>query len=150
MNSPQDDSPTSKTDVGEFRKIVDPTPDRETSWSLRAKTALQPWLTWIVAVWCIAVVVCSLRPLLGWHTLRRLKRIGVSPASEEVLDAMRRVSEQLGLRRAVQVLQSTLVQVPVVVGYLRPVILLPVSLLSHGRRSESMIREKGHHDCRSG
>ncbi len=98
--------------------------------SLRIKVALQPWLTWIVAVWCIGVGVGSLRPLLGWHTLWRLKRVGVSPASEEVFDVLRRVSERLQLRRAVSVLQSTLAQVPVVVGYLRPVVLLPVSLMT--------------------
>lgn len=37
---------------------------------------------------------------------------------------------QLGLRRFVQVLQSTLVQTPVLVGYFRPAILLPVGLVT--------------------
>jgi hypothetical protein len=62
--------------------------------------------------------------------LGRLRRVGVSPASPDVLAALRRVSERLGLRRTVQVLQSTLARVPVVIGYLRPVILLPVSLVT--------------------
>jgi len=106
--------------------IIQPTP----SWPEQAKTVLRPWLAWIVAGWGLGVVVCSLRPLLGWHVLRRLRRVGVSPAPGEVLAALKRVSEQLGLKRAVRVLQSTLVQVPVMVGYLRPVILLPVSLVT--------------------
>jgi WD40 repeat protein len=54
----------------------------------------------------------------------------VLPVSDEVLAAMRRVSQRLGLHRAVRVLQSTLAQVPVLVGYFRPVILLPVSLMT--------------------
>ncbi len=41
------------------------------------------------------------------------------------------MSERLRIRRAVRVLQSTVAQVPLVVGYLRPVILLPVSFLTH-------------------
>ncbi len=102
----------------------------EVVWLSRFKAALHPWLTWIMAVWSLGVVVCSLRPLLGWHTLWRLKRVGVKPVSDDVLAAMRRVTERLGLRRAVTVLQSTLAQVPVVVGYLRPVVLLPVSLMT--------------------
>ena len=110
--------------------LTPPARQETLSWSQRAKTALQPWLTWIVAVWCIGVAVCSLRPLLGWHMLWRLKRVGVSPVSEDVLASMRRLSERLRLRHAVSVLQSTLAQVPVVVGYLRPVILLPVSLMT--------------------
>ncbi|HEV3025198.1 MAG TPA: M56 family metallopeptidase, partial [Pirellulales bacterium] len=100
------------------------------AWSQRARTALRPWLAWIVTGWSLGVVICSLRPLVGWATLRRLRRVGISPASDEVLAAMRRVSARLGLRRAVRVVQSTLAQVPVVVGYLRPAILLPASLVT--------------------
>ncbi len=100
------------------------------SWSDRVKTLLRPWLAWIVAVWSMGVFVCSTRPLLGWYTLRRLRRVGVSTVSDEVLAAMQRVSRRLGLPGAVQLLQSTLAQVPIVVGYFRPVILLPVSLLT--------------------
>ncbi|HEY2250788.1 MAG TPA: M56 family metallopeptidase, partial [Planctomycetaceae bacterium] len=91
---------------------------------------MRPWLTWIVCGWSLGVILCSLRPLLGWHTLWRLQRSGVSPASDETLAVMARISARLGLRRAVRVVHSTLAQVPVVVGYLRPVILLPVSLVT--------------------
>src|SRR5262249_1428895 len=66
---------------------------------------------------------------LGWHMLRRLRREG-SLVSDEVLAAANRVSELLGLRRAVQIMQSTLAEMPVVVGYVRPMVLLPVGLLA--------------------
>ncbi len=92
---------------------------------------LRPWMAWIVAGWSLGVGLCSLRPLLGWHTLRCLRTSGVAPVSDDIRAALRRVSERLRLRQTVQVLQSTLSQVPVVVGYLRPVILLPVSLLTN-------------------
>lgn len=102
-------------------------PPTESLWQ-RAATVLRPWLAWIVSGWSLGVVLCGLRPLLGWHMLWRLRRTGLSPASDEILRAARRMSEQLGLRRAVRVMQSTLAQVPVVIGYLRPMILLPVGL----------------------
>lgn len=104
---------------------------RKPAWSERAQSLLRPWLAWIVAGWSLGVVLCSARPLLGWHTLRRLQRVGVSPVTDDVPAAMNRVSSRLGLRRAVCVLQSTLAQAPVVIGYLSPVILLPVSLLAN-------------------
>jgi beta-lactamase regulating signal transducer with metallopeptidase domain len=103
-----------------------PTP----TWRERATLALRPWLAWMVVGWGLGVVVCSLRPLLGWHMLWRLRRRGVSAASAEVLGAMARVSRRLGLRRAVHVLQSTLARVPVVIGYVRPVVLLPLRLVT--------------------
>jgi beta-lactamase regulating signal transducer with metallopeptidase domain len=100
------------------------------SWSQRATAALRPWLAWLVAVWGLGVGVCSLRPLLGWHMLRRLRRAGVSAAPADVVTALPRVAQRLGLRRTVEVMQSRLAQVPVVIGYVRPVILLPVSLVT--------------------
>lgn len=99
-------------------------------WSERASMALRPWLAWIVVAWSLGVVICSARPLLGWRTLRRLRRVGVSPVPDEVLATLGRLSRQLGLPNTVQLLQSTLAQMPIVVGYFRPVILLPVSLLT--------------------
>ncbi|MBI1313696.1 TIGR03067 domain-containing protein [bacterium] len=100
-------------------------------WLEQVTVALQPWLVWIVAAWSCGAVLCSLRPLLGWHTLRRMRCVGLSPVSNDVLAAASRISTRLGVRRAVRVLQSALTQVPVVVGYVRPMILLPVSLLTN-------------------
>ncbi|MFN0053010.1 MAG: PQQ-binding-like beta-propeller repeat protein [Planctomycetales bacterium] len=100
----------------------------ELGWMERGALLLRPWLGWIVTGWSCGVALCALRPLLGWHTLWRLKRVGVSPAAEAVAAAAERVSRQLGLRRVVRVWNSTWAQVPVVVGYLKPVILLPASL----------------------
>jgi hypothetical protein len=101
-----------------------------TGWLQRARTGLRPWLAWIVAGWGVGVAACSGRPLLGSYTLWRLRRVGVSSVSSELLATFRRVSQRLGMRRSVLLLQSTLAQVPLVVGYLRPVILLPVSLIT--------------------
>ncbi|MDA1230343.1 MAG: M56 family metallopeptidase [Planctomycetota bacterium] len=91
---------------------------------------LRLWFSWIVGGWLIGVLLCLFRPLLGWRTLRRLRRIGICPPSDEVLAAFARVSQRLDLRRAVQVFHSTLATGPQVVGYLRPIVLLPVSLVT--------------------
>jgi beta-lactamase regulating signal transducer with metallopeptidase domain len=125
--------PTANAALGTPRTLMPPghANNHPTStWPDRATTALRPLLAWIVAAWGVGVVVCSLRPLLGWHMLWRLRRVGVAPVPADVLAALRRVSQRLGLRRVVRVLQSTLVQVPVVIGYMRPAILLPVSLVT--------------------
>jgi len=109
-------------------------PDENTRWADASplanaiSDALRPWMSWIVSFWSIGVLLCSLRPLLGWRTLRRLRRIGISAPSDEILTAFARVSARLGLNRAVQVFNSTLAKGPLLVGYLRPIVLLPVSL----------------------
>jgi beta-lactamase regulating signal transducer with metallopeptidase domain len=103
---------------------------RERLWSEQTKRVMRPWLAWIVGAWGLGVVLCSVRPLLGWRTLRRLQRVGVSPVPDDALAALDRASERLGLRRAVRLLRSTLAPAPIVLGHFRPVILLPVSLVT--------------------
>lgn len=102
----------------------------EAAWTQRATMFLKPWLAWIVACWSIGCMLCAMRPLLGWYMLGRLRRVGVSDVPEGVVTAAQRLAERLGLSRRVRVLHSTLARVPIVVGYFRPVILLPVSLVT--------------------
>ncbi|MDB5392198.1 MAG: TonB domain/peptidase domain protein [Planctomycetaceae bacterium] len=129
-NLPSDNSRYLGHPPDEDQTIAPPISPRELSWTERVQSDLRPWLAWIVASWSLGVVIGSLRPLLGWYTLGRLRRTGISPVSDEILTAMRRISDRLGLRRTVRVFYSTLARVPVVVGYLRPVVLIPVSLMT--------------------
>lgn len=99
-------------------------------WTHSLESLVRPWLTWVVTTWFAGVTFCSLRPVAGWHMLKRLRHVGVSPVSDDVQTAVARVSLKLGVRRVVSVLQSSQVQAPVVIGYLRPVILLPLTLLT--------------------
>src|SRR5262245_33111453 len=120
------ESESEKPESGRAASIV----ASEPAWTQKATAFLRPWLGWIVAAWSAGVVLCSVRPLLGWHMLRRLRREGVSFVPDEVLASAYRVSELLGLRRAVQIMQSAVAEMPVVVGYVRPMVLLPVGLLA--------------------
>ena len=97
---------------------------------MAAKELVRPWLAEIVAVWLMGVVLLAIRPMLGWYTMRKLRRAGVSSVGNAVQSVMERVAARLRLARPVAVLQSTLVQTPIVLGYFRPAILLPVCVLS--------------------
>ncbi len=114
---------------GSAESMRRPPASLSTAWVF-LQTALQPWLYTIVTVWCIGVLIFALRPVVGWYTLRRLRRVGTVPVPKGVQLVLERTAEQLHLRPLVHVLQSTLVKVPVATGYFRPVILLPVSIVS--------------------
>jgi len=84
----------------------------------------------IVAFWLAGVVLLSSRLLLSFLRARRLATHGTSEAGAQWQRAATRISEALGLRRAVRLLESAAVEVPSVLGTLRPVILLPASTLT--------------------
>ncbi|NBD08950.1 M56 family metallopeptidase [Corallococcus silvisoli] len=101
-----------------------------TGWGVaRARTALAENLRWLVFLWVAGVGLSSGRLTAEWVRLRQLTRRAVA-APAEWQARLDMLSERLGLTRAVRLLQSTEVDVPSAVGFLSPVVLLPVSALS--------------------
>ncbi|QEH37771.1 Regulatory protein BlaR1 [Aquisphaera giovannonii] len=91
---------------------------------------LEPWVPALVACWGLGVIVLSARLAGGWLVLRGLVRRGVRPVGEGWERTLAKLRDRLGLRRPVRLLESARVQVPMVVGWIRPVVLLPASALS--------------------
>src|SRR5256714_2013953 len=96
----------------------------------RVRATLEPVLPVIVVLWVAGVVGFSLRLASGWMAARRLTVIGTRPAPPACAAALQRLAARLRVTRPVRVIESALVQVPVVIGWLRPVILLPASALT--------------------
>lgn len=91
---------------------------------------LQAAVPWLVAGWVLGVVLLSGRLAVGWLRLRRTCA-GCGEALEVRLGArLRELQHRLRLSRPARVVQSALVQVPTLLGWFRPVILLPASTLT--------------------
>jgi type II secretory pathway component GspD/PulD (secretin)/beta-lactamase regulating signal transducer with metallopeptidase domain len=99
-------------------------------WKQRAADRLEPALPYVVSGWLWGVFGLSLWHLGGWAQLQRLRRKLIKPVDASLRAGMRELAGRLGVGRAVELLESALVQVPTVVGWLRPVILLPASALT--------------------
>ena len=91
---------------------------------------IQPWLGCVVVLWLAGVVLCAARPLIGFWTQYRLQRIGLTEVSEEIRRQVEDLSRRLRMSTIVRVANSALVTVPMVVGYLKPIILLPASVVT--------------------
>ncbi len=87
-------------------------------------------LPWCVLGWFIGVVMLSVWYLGGWCQLQKLRRIGTKAVGDTVAAKAGKLSARLGIRRGVQIVESALVQVPTVIGWLKPVVLLPASALT--------------------
>ena len=96
----------------------------------RIQAAISTWLPWMVSVWILGMLGLSLWNVSGWFAAQRLKSQGTSPVSTAIQQAAIRISRQLGLARPVRLFQSRLVDSPIVIGALKPAILLPASLVT--------------------
>jgi beta-lactamase regulating signal transducer with metallopeptidase domain/protocatechuate 3,4-dioxygenase beta subunit len=89
-----------------------------------------PLLPWCATAWAIGVVLLSLRLLAGWTQVRRLYREGTRPANAVWQARLEVLCAKLRVARTIRLLESTLAEVPAVIGWLRPIILLPIGALA--------------------
>ena len=99
-----------------------------------AASSLTLWLEnslpWLVLAWALGVLALSVRVLMSWRLARRMTQDGVIELDRRIVDNMKRMADQFGISSAVKVVESALVQVPTVIGWLKPIILLPTSTLT--------------------
>ena len=89
-------------------------------------TALQA----IVLLWLSGVVILQLRLLAGWWGVRGLHRASVAASPSPWQKRAGHLAALLRIRRLVRVVEAHTVDIPSVIGWWRPVILLPIGALS--------------------
>ena len=107
------------------------------NWFTSVATYTRSHLPQIVLVWLTGVLLLSVRLLFGWLRAHAIAKRNASEAAPEWQRAASRLAQALNLRRAVQLLESAAVEVPTVIGWLRPVVLLPAATLT-GLSTEQM------------
>jgi beta-lactamase regulating signal transducer with metallopeptidase domain len=84
----------------------------------------------LVELWFAGVVLFSLRSAGGFFLVVRLRRKESTPVSRDLLNLCQTLQERMGITRFVRYCESLQLSAPVVVGWIRPVVLLPVSALT--------------------
>jgi beta-lactamase regulating signal transducer with metallopeptidase domain len=92
--------------------------------------AVEPYLPWIAAAWATGVVVLAAVHLGGLARLRRFRQGCARPLPEELQKRLAQLAGRLGVARAVGLYQSAEAAVPMVLGWLRPMIVVPASTLA--------------------
>jgi len=100
------------------------------SWSIRIAGALADAAPWLIPLWGAGVLILCVWNLGGWVATQRLRRLGVRPVGAALVRRASGLAARIGVSRPVQLVESSLVQVPVVIGFVRPMVLLPTSILT--------------------
>jgi len=99
-------------------------------WHRQLECLLRPALPWATIVWLAGVLAMSFWHVGGWLQVWRLRRFGTRPAGSAIQATFDELIQRLHIRRPVGLLESLRVAVPVVAGWLRPVVLLPVGVIT--------------------
>ena len=137
LRQPADGLPASSlSSVSEVRSGFESAQSLATSVSSRllapyvAPVNSSDWLSYAVLAWFAGVYIFTLRTLGAWMLLTRLRRQHAEPIAENLLETCLALQERLGVTRAVRYVCSKAVDSPAVMGWLRPVVALPLSVLA--------------------
>ncbi len=98
--------------------------------SLSPAAAFAPWMDAAVVLWLTGIAFLSLRAAAGWTIVRSLTRRDTLAVPAELLQRCRELQRRLAVTSPVRFALSRRIDVPMVIGWLRPVILIPVSAVS--------------------
>ena len=100
-------------------------------WQQQTQQFLENHLSQFVLIYLIGVALFGLRLAGGWVYLQQLSKTALPPASQHWLKLANQIRATLSIRAVVQVRESARVAMPMVVGVLKPVLLLPIGLATY-------------------
>ena len=100
-------------------------------WHQQVQHFLQVHLSQFVLVYLIGVGLFGLRLAGGWLYLQRLSQTATQPATLTFTELTSTLRSAMAIRAVVRVRESARIAVPMVVGVLKPVLLLPIGLAAN-------------------
>lgn len=92
---------------------------------------LELWFPLLVALYVTGVAVMSIKLIMDLVQLKQIRKKQVLPIDAVWEKHLERLTARLRIPRKVQLLISTHIQVPVMIGFLKPLILLPVAMFNN-------------------
>jgi beta-lactamase regulating signal transducer with metallopeptidase domain len=87
-------------------------------------------MLWLVEAWFLGVLLLSLRTAGGLFLLERMRRKEIKPVGAELYEKCLALQRRMGLDRVVRYCECHRLDAPAVLGWFRPVVLLPVRALT--------------------
>jgi beta-lactamase regulating signal transducer with metallopeptidase domain len=84
----------------------------------------------IVLIWFLIICARLVQLAAGLHNIYHIKRTKVLLAGTYWDNKIGELSNRLGIKRTVKIMQSGIAKLPIVLGHFKPVILIPIGLLT--------------------
>lgn len=84
----------------------------------------------VVQLWFVGLAFFTVRLIGGVAYAQRLRRRSTCILPPFIQEKAGAIASRIGIKRAVRVLESALLQTPAVIGWLKPVILLPIGMIN--------------------
>jgi beta-lactamase regulating signal transducer with metallopeptidase domain len=95
-----------------------------------SRQRLEAWSVIAVPLWLVGVLLLSSRLVVSWFIIEKIRRAATRPVPEDWRTRAHSLAASLRVTRPLRIVESAVVSVPMVIGWLRPVILLPGAALT--------------------
>jgi len=85
----------------------------------------------IVLLWFSGIILFSTRLMLGILAINKLKNSGTKKVDDAWHDFFMQLTEKIGLKRKIGLFESVKIDIPMVLGFFKPVVLVPVGFFSN-------------------
>jgi beta-lactamase regulating signal transducer with metallopeptidase domain len=92
---------------------------------------MESYFPFLVAVYIVGVTLMTIKLCLDLAQLRQMRQEGISAMGRTWDEHLLKLAVNMGVTRKVQLFISQHLQVPVMIGFLKPVILLPAAMVSN-------------------
>ena len=116
-------------------------------WHKQLLWFLQAHLDQIVLFWVVGASALVLRLLVNWVLVQQLKSEGIQLTEPRLQVVFKRLISNLQINKTVQLFESARVSSPLVIGFFKPVVLLPIGLatgLSNAQIEAVLAHELAH------
>src|SRR5215831_9239047 len=87
-------------------------------------------ILWCVELWFLGVVLLSLRTAGGLFLVEKMRRCDMRPVARELYEKCLALQRKMGLERVIRYCECLRLDAPAVLGWFRPVVLLPARALT--------------------
>lgn len=84
----------------------------------------------IFAFWLVGIIFFTIRMMGGYFYTQRIKHSHTTPIGERWNKTVKQISDNLGVNKPISLFESPLIKQPVVIGYFKPFILIPIGVLT--------------------
>jgi beta-lactamase regulating signal transducer with metallopeptidase domain len=124
---------TTATSVASFKTVAyqtgEPIDTTYDSFFHTVRSLINTHTAWIVMLWGVGAFIFSARTIGGWWYLRGLRQHTQTPG-EFWVKRVSSLASSMGITRVVRILETNRIHAPIVVGFLKPVILIPMGMIS--------------------
>ncbi len=97
---------------------------------IKISTSISSNINIIVGLWLVGLFGFYVRLAGSFWYIYRLKTKNLIPLSNEWNSLLNKLKQKLQLKKVIGIAESTAIQIPIVIGHLKPLILFPIGMLS--------------------